>query len=241
MTIRVFGDSHVAALRTGAEGSEFVASSGIEIDFYGRHGLNFLQFEILEFDGKIRIRRDPLPGKKPLDYLIDSPDDLYVFSSILHSARSYSNAAWKTFCPWQCAAANPDLHSVSSAVLRTWIQAEVQCRYDLLIKLKDHGYNVAVVEPPKPLRRVPGRHGIRPDVLLAVDQFHRRLVTRMLRDAGVEVISVPDHTHADGFTVAAYESSDPRDVHHGNERFGVEMMDRVVQHALVSSPVIQVS
>jgi hypothetical protein len=237
--IRVFGDSHVACLREGAAASELVAASGLEVEFYGRHGLNYLQFEVTDVDGKVRIFSHALPQRRPLDYVIDSPEDIYFFSSILHSARSFSNVAWRTFCPWQCAEANPALQPVSSAVLRTWIEDQVRSRYDLLVKLKAHGYRVAVVEPPKPLPRASRQLQIRPDVLRAVDDCHRSVVGEMLRAADIDVISVPEHTHADGFTTDEYMSTTPRDIHHGNERFGAEMMDSIVRYALLSSPVVE--
>ena len=164
-----------------------------------------------------------------IEYLIDGPDDIYVFSSPLHSCTIYRNPAWRSFCPWECAKANPDLQAVSTAAIEAWAEAQIACRLSMLEAATPRVFKLAVVEPPKPLLRVVRMYSLRRDVLAAADRIYRDFVTRRLYETGVPVISVPDHMVSEGFTLDEYAPEDPADTHHGNERFGKEMMTRILE------------
>jgi hypothetical protein len=229
--LKLFGDSHVQIASVGSKLiAEKLAVLPFQVEFYANHGANWCEFETTETNGKLHFRADRVKDFKPVDYTIDSLDDIYVFSSPLHSTPTFIRVAWRNFCPWECYAANPDLHAVSTSLVQAWIEQTMKCRFAMLQVLKARGYNIAVVEPPKPLARTPTMFAIRPDVLLAVDRIHRDFIARWLNENRISIISVPENTQSEGFTIEEYSSKDP-DPHHGSAKFGAEMLTKVLEYA----------
>jgi hypothetical protein len=231
--LHVFGDSHVNGLYAGWERiAAKTAPLPFSLRFYAANGANWFEFETDDSEGKLLIRSDRLEEIAPgsaMEYLIADPDDIYVFSSPLHSCTVYRNASWRSFCPWECADANPDLQAVSTAAIEAWAEAQLACRLALLETAKTRVFSLAVVEPPKPLPRVLALYSLRRDVLATVDRIYRDFVVRRLGESGIPVISVPEHMVSDGFTRDEFAARDPTDPHHGNEQFGAEMMMKILE------------
>jgi hypothetical protein len=239
--IHIFGDSHVWFLNKGwkAIRSESDYTSD-DIEFYGQHGANWFQFRTsvvndgLKFYSNVAAEVCNNPEIFPVDYSLGSRDDLYIFSSLLHSCTVYRDPTWHQFCPWECLEKNPDLHAVSTSLIELWSCAQAKVRLDMLRAVKERGYSIAVVEPPKPLSRVPGMWGLRPDILLAADRIYRNFVMRNLGEIGIPVIEVPSHTHERGFTTPKYSAPQP-DPHHGSEMFAAEMMRLILDFGATHS------
>ena len=167
MKLWIFGDSHIGTMEFGVRhvpnwlGQE----PPFAIGFYGGHGANWIDFETTEVDGGFRFFANRVPKVAgPVDFTIADRGDFYVFSSPLHSGHTYWDGVWHEFCPWECVAANPHLQGLSTSVVESWITAEMKCRFAMLTMLRDRGYRLAVLEPPKPLARTPRMGGTAPDV-----------------------------------------------------------------------------
>lgn len=233
--VHIFGDSHVWILKMGWDAIEpYTNHASGELEFYGRHGANWFEFETLEVDDRLKFYSNNAAeicnnsDIYPVNYGLGNQDDIYIFSSPLHSCTVYRDATWHQFCPWECREKNLDLHAVSTSLIEIWSGAQVKLRVDMLRAAKARGYNIAVVEPPKPLSRVPEMWGLRPDVLLAADGIYRNFVMRSLGEIGVPVIEVPSHTHERGFTIPEYAAPHP-DPHHGSRLFAAEMMRMILK------------
>ena len=227
MKIHIFGDSHIGVL---SRGWKELNSSEIEIDFYGAHGVNWSNSQITETDSTIQLYQNAVQGSKPADYLILKNRDWYIVSTVLHSAPTYRHSAWKKYCPWQCAHNNPTLQAISSEIIEQWVLDQCAPRLDVLWLLKSRGLNVAVIEPPKPLRQACELSGIKSDVLEAVSQIHRNRIIKWLNNRNIPVIRTPESTYdAAGFTEKKFTPSDHKDPHHGNYLYGMESMKEIVK------------
>ena len=245
--IHIFGDSHVWFLNMGwnaiERDSEYTSE---DIEFYGQHGANWFDFKISTVNDKMNFYSNVAaevcnnPEIYPVDYSLESRDDIYIFSSPLRSCTIYRDPTWNQFCPWECLEKNPDLQGISTSLIEFWSYAQVKLRLEMLRAVKERGYDIAVVEPPKPLSRVPEMWGLRPDVLLAADRIYRSFVMRKLREIGIPVIEVPSHSHQRGFTTPEYSAPQP-DPHHGGELFVSEMMRLILEYAAARNASLSVS
>ena len=235
MTIKVFGDSHVGALRRGWKHlmDEGAAPPDVDVEFYASDGRYWLECSVVETDSNLQISQRRPGGETLKDYVVDKNIDQYFFSSPLHSAPLYRNRAWKACCPWMCVAHNEDLQALSSGAIEHWADRQARRRIDLLDKLCAGGISLAVVEPPKPLKRTPKMFGIRPDVLIAASNIYRNYVSALLDERGIPIIRTPEETYEDsGFTKSVYAPKDMKDYHHGNPLFGSLVMKEIVKFAV---------
>lgn len=230
--LRLFGDSHIKVLKKAYDlARESGQGPTLDIAFYRRRGPNWLAVEIEKVGGALRVKAKARVGDLDVDYRIDDPGALYIFSSPLHSAPSYHQPDWQRFCPWEVAALFPDLQPLSAQVMERWLAEEMQKRWELLRAMKERGFSMAVLEPPKPLIRAPALGGIAPEILRAVDRQHRRFVAEHLADEAIPIIAAPDETHADGFTLDAFAAEEADDPHHGNIAYGEKALASVLAFA----------
>ncbi len=126
--LRIFGDSHAWIIQLAWQNmAKEYGQLPFQIEFRGYYGANLYEFETTETDRGLRLYTNRSAEAHPnhleifansaLDYVIDSLDDIYIFSSPLHSASIHRDPSWQTFCPWECAVANPDLQAVSTSVM----------------------------------------------------------------------------------------------------------------------------
>ena len=231
--LRIFGDSHVAQLQGACDAiGPALLSLPHPPSFNHSHGWNWVEFTLGTRNGRPHCHADRVPGSPALDFTLGPPEALHVFSSPLHSAVVHRDPAWRRFCPWDCAAANPELIGLSDATLESWFAALLACRWSLLRELRRQGYRLAVVEPPRPLQRVPAMYQLRREVVLAVDRRYRDHVRRWLAAEDIPVIAVPEQSvGADGFTTPEYANANPQDPHHGSLAFSAEMLRRILAFA----------
>lgn len=224
---RIFGDSHVALLEHAARTASPPLANLPSFDHC--HGWNWVEFTLGSRDGRPHCQADRVPGSPALDLVLGPPEALHVFSSPLHAAVVNRDPAWRRHCPWDRAGANPDLIAVSNATMAAWFDQLLACRWALLRALRQQGCRLAVVEPPRPLRRAPALYELRPDVLLAVDRHYRAHARRWLAAEAVPVIAVPDASvDAEGFTAESYANANPQDPHHGSAAFAREMLGSIL-------------
>lgn len=223
--ITVFGDSHAWAMSFGQ-----LKQPGLDIRFNETHGVNWHNFKVTEIESGFHITSDRVLESKPLDIKLVH-GDAYFFCSVLHSAPFFRHPAWKQFCPWECAKDNPDLEPVSTAVIHQWVKRATRNRVDFLELMQDCGIHIHVVEPPKPLERVPGLCGIGPDIVRQVDRIMRDYVFGRLREIGVPVIKAPAETIHNGFTPESFSAANPDDPHHGNAAFNALQLKQVIKAA----------
>lgn len=232
MAIKVFGDSHVGALRRGWDHLRKTGdvASDIEIEFYASDGRYWLECDVKETETGFHISQRRKGGDTLEDYVVRKNDDTYFLSSPLHSAPLYRNRVWKTCCPWACAERHDDLQALSSGVIESWADRQVRHRIRMIDKLRAGGISLIVVEPPKPLKRTPKMFGIRPDVLIAASDIYRNHVSGLIGERGIPIIRTPDETYEDtGFTKSVYAPKDMKDYHHGNVLFGALAMKKIIQ------------
>lgn len=229
MRIHIFGDSHVRALYDGVDPlREQLAQASIEVDFYSRSGPSWETVHIRKIGTSFRYR-GACKWERPLDYTVDQPGDIYVFSSPLHSTALWRTATWREFCPWRCAVEFPSLHPVSDAIIEGIAEALMKTPLGILKEMKECDYMVLVAESPRPLSKGPAVKGIDPRVVVGVDNVFRSYITRRLGEIGVPIIRIPDFTHQDGLTLDQYSDHREDDAHHGNAEFGTVMMKQIVR------------
>ena len=227
--LHVFGDSHVSPLHRGKQTlNEAMAQANIDADFYVRQAPNWRNVRINQVGKGLRLRA-VCTWEQPLNYTINQPDDVYVFSGPLHTAGLWRELAWREFCPWRIAEKFPNHHPVSDGVIEHMAEQHSGKTLEILKQVKDRGYMILVAEPPKPLKKGPQVDAIEPGVVIAVDQVYRRYIGARLNDMGIPVIPIPDFTHEDGFTPDLYSDERPDDTHHGSTEFGAVMMKQIVQ------------
>lgn len=222
MKVTIFGDSHVVALRARAA----VLADGHDAVFSGTNGQNWLDPTIAEEAGGIRFSADRVENVPPLDLLLRPEGRLYL-SSPLHTAPYTRNGAWRRFCPWRLHEVHPELQPVSDDAILIWVDRAVAARMKFLTLLRDKGFDIRAIEAPRPLERAPGMLRIHPDVVCSVDGICRDHIMARLAEIGVPVVTVPEETVIDGFTPEAFSSARPNDPHHGNDRYGRLMMQRI--------------
>ncbi|RCW86676.1 hypothetical protein [Paracoccus lutimaris] len=222
MKVTIFGDSHLHTLRNSAAelGDEH------EARFLVNHALNWIAPQLVAEKGGIRARADNVKNFTPLNVLL-LPEGRLYFSGILHTAPYTRARDWRSFCPWSIQKDHPDLQPISDAALQTWIERETAARLSFLFELRSKGFDICVIEAPRPLERAPGMHDIRPAVMARVDAICRSFILARLAEIGVRVIEVPPETVSGGFTTAEFSSGNPKDPHHGNLEYGRLMVQRI--------------
>lgn len=222
MKVTIFGDSHAAQLKFSAD----VLDGAHETEFSATNGQNWLDPHVATQDDGIRVYCHKVENTPPLDMVLRPGGRLY-FSSPLHTGPFTRAPAWRTYCPWSVHSAHPGLVPLSDSALLTWVGRDLEPRLRFLSLLRDNGFDVRVIEAPRPLARTPALFQIHPDVLRCVDRICRSYVMTRLHEIGVPVIAVPDATVADGFTRDDFSHANPKDPHHGNRAFGRLMMQHI--------------
>ena len=195
MKVTIFGDSHVDILRHSAQ----ILSPDHDPTFHMSHGLNWIAPRIDAENGGIRARAHEVENLPALDVFL-RPEGRFYFSSILHTAPYTRTTDWRRLCPWSVQDNHPDLQPLSDAVLLTWVGRETAARLRILSELREKGFDVCVLEAPRPLERAPVMHAIRPDVMVRVDEICRTFIKARLAEIGVWVIGVPEETLIGGLT-----------------------------------------
>ena len=222
MKVIIFGDSHVNALCENIH-----VLDGHDTELVINHGLNWVSPHFEDEAGGIRVRADAVENVEPLDMLLQ-PGGRHYFSSILHTAPYTRAADWRRFRPWSVMGDFPRLQPVSDAVLQTWVAREIAVRLAFLSELRAKGFDIRVIEAPRPLERAPALHVIDPDVMARVDTICRDFIKMRLARAGIRVIGVPRETLSGAFTAEAYSAERLADPHHANLEYGRLTMLRIL-------------
>jgi len=221
--ITIFGDSHVSAISYVKN-----VTHNLNIQLLGTHGVNWREFEITETPSCVHVSSERVPNSTPVDLEIRTGGK-YYFSSPLHSAPYFRDQAWQKFCPWKCSAIYPELTPVSDALIQTWVESTMRCRTNLLERLLEKQIDISIIEPPKPLMRVPSYKNIKPEVVLEVDQLVRGFVFSLLQRKGIPVIQAPKETIQNGFTKEEFSAPSQKDGHHGSTGYYELLLRKIIE------------
>lgn len=227
MTINVIGDSHVHILREAWD----KRAKHLPLSFHGRHGFNWFRPDVSQNpDGTLRVYANRQPNSAALDITID-PSLRYVLSAPLHSATVVVDATWKTICPWNLWESLPDRLPISDQSLISCFRFHTEGHHRVVRLWREAGVDLAIIEPPRPLRRLVSWNKTSPDLIIYIDNAFRGHVREELAALDVPVIAVPPETvDEDGFTAAQFEPEALNDPHHGGLAFGDVMIKQIEQH-----------
>jgi len=233
MKIIITGDSHTAALRSGAD---MLAGLGdlpqdvqIDIKRLGRGGSLRTPFfidrgnyaEMIDQTHQKRITRLPFSDEQ-------ESYGYYGICGPLHTIRLWrNNDYWQKYTPFtmQCGQA-----PVSTSLLRHIVLQDQLYIMQLVELLKRVGANVFVIEAPKPYRHHPILELVDPNVITHIDSFYRKVIRECLAALDVPVIDIPKACYdADGFMLDAFRHDNQTDGYHANKEFGAIMIKQIIE------------
>jgi hypothetical protein len=136
----------------------------------------------------------------------------------LNTSRILREHGWKTHVPWALAAAE---FPVSDRVLDAMIDIDSRHALAMLRDLAQVWPDVVVIEAPRFFARMARRDLLRPEVCAHVDAAYRARVGAALQGLGIPVIAQPSATvEAPGMTRAEFALEDPKDDTHTNAAYG---------------------
>jgi len=235
MKIFVTGDSHTAALKTGAD---LLISQGdvpqdcqIDVQQLGG-GISMTtpffidRGDFAEMTHEKHLRRiKRLPFADEQQYY-----DWYGICGPLHATRIWRNKDyWQNYTPFTPEGGQAP---VSASLLRHVVVQEQHYTMQLLELLKRVGVKVFVIEAPKPYKHHPILELVNQDIIAYVDEFYRKVMREWLASKDVPVIDVPGACYdADGFMHEAYRHDNPADGYHANKQFGAVMISEIIGFA----------
>lgn len=226
--IVIFGDSHVNWLGAAYVRLPYAERPTAYLNV--AHGRNWYDFQFGSESGSTYMESDNVEGGLPLSVEIRSTNPILFLSAPLHSAPLFSNPCWRSHCPARLASQFPSFAPVSHGAIASWCESHLSKQAEFLAHIVGRGHRVAVVEPPKPLYRTPALHSIPAEIIKATDDIYRSTCLAILDRLSVDVITVPDSTHTNGFTTEKFSASDPTDPHHGNIDFGFAMVSKIIDY-----------
>lgn len=235
MTIRICGNSHVAALKKGLE---HIGGTRPAIDVFPlgaqRHELS----EFSDVDGAGRVvltQRDcrqhllKFTGKTHFD-----TDGLWGLCIGTHTARIYRRKFWSQNEP--APIARRGVRPITKAAVDAVILNNQRYVRALIGRLKDAGIPCFVVSSPPPRRDNPCfQLGTRVETVRYLDDRARSMFKGWLAERGVPFVEPPPETvDGDGFLVSRYALQKPPgetpDPHHANGDYGALMIGRILDH-----------
>lgn len=216
--ILIFGDSHV-----GVMGSSYQPhNDDPPITFEAVNGVNWARVTATETENGVHASGDYLTSRA-LDLEV-TKDQVLVFSSLLHTSPYIRDKSWQTHCPWPFRDLLRSHQPVSEAAILAWVDRLSAKRFAFIDMVRAKGMDLYMCEPPKPAAHTPRTLGYPAQMVRWIDQLARDHMTNALTKRGVKIISVPDETHKNGFTVKEYY----RDTTHGSAAFGNLMVHTIV-------------
>jgi hypothetical protein len=225
MRLTIFGDSHVEVLRAGVG----LIPASLAVEMHSSWGPNWINPTVsVDAEGLWHFQANDNPAIPPLNLTL-RPGGKFLFSTPLHTAPFIRDKVWQDYCPWQVQGQHPQLVPLPDAVLHSWLARRLGAVFEYLDRMKDAGFDVTVIEAPRPLARAPSRYGISAGIVRAVDAICRRYICDVLAKHEISIIQVPIETHDDGLTSESYSGVHPKHAHHGNAAFGQAMMAHILQ------------
>jgi hypothetical protein len=153
-------------------------------------------------------------------------EPIIVVSLPMNTSRILRDYSWVKHVPWQLSTIE---FSLSDQVVETLILQDSQFAVDFVLDLKKIWPDVVVVEGPRPFANARFFRTVKPDVIKHIDCQYRRQVSKRLLAAGVFIVTQPSASiTSDGTTDLEFDSEDPSDDHHANERYGRMVLEDIL-------------
>jgi hypothetical protein len=230
MKILVTGDSHTGPLQRGLtllQRDEPKRLAGHEVLIRPLGGGHLVPFPFFKARGdhlhitqpeyQVRLKRLPLP---------DVPDvDWYGVSAPLHTARVFRHEDWRDHV---LEGEGGDGIPVSNALLGRLVDDDQRQVMAFMKALAALGLKPFAIEGPRPFRHHPAVAVVGAARVARIDRFYRERMMAWLVSEGFPVVRIPAAlVDADGFMIEAMRKG-PDDAHHGNEKFGVHMIEAML-------------
>lgn len=220
MAIKLFGDSHLNAIQRAAEGKDWA--------FHWASGRHLPQMTFAEVEGGLRVTIPGDAGETLVDVTLTSRD-IGFFSGPFHTSRIARYPAWLTHIPLSMYQGG-DAQVVLPEELTAHIDAYYAQAFDFLQAARRLDLSVLVLESPRLLPRVAEFWEGDLAVVAEVDRLVRDHVRDRLRQIPIPVIVTPPHSYDGAWTLPDFASKKQRDVHHGNRRYGMNVLRRIETH-----------
>lgn len=237
--IFLVGDSHVNALRLGAQSLAErgeLPQTDLRIGMLGngKHALN--EFSEVR-DGRVVLTQaDYAASLKRLtgdSHFLPADEASYAICLGFHSAPIFRHPLWRRYRPADLVTSPRTQRPVSSAALTAMVDHYNRYIYRLFERLVDASVDFFVVAAPPPRRDHRCLEESPAEVVLAVDAFFRKRVCQRLDAWGIRYILPPAEVFDDsGFLRQELANVAPRDFHHGNGQYGEMMIRAVLEPAL---------
>lgn len=239
MKIVITGDSHVGALRRGADLLEAQGQipDGVKVDVIplGPGDAFLSEFFKAERDHLAITSPDCSRWLPRLPAVEDTgrSDVVYVISGPLHLQPLVLNDYFLKFPP---APLTEGRTKTSSALLRHLALKRKRYITEFSAKLVELKHRVLVVEPPRTFRHHRALETTPASTISYLEDFFRLTVKAHLQDKGIEVVELPAESYdAEGLMLDKYRHSHPDDQHHGNEAYGALMVSKTIEMTLGTS------
>jgi hypothetical protein len=237
----IFGDSHVWSMIDGYKKlfpdklnslhNNFFESE--DFIFMPRHGLNWFDPDFVCADDVFRIHKDIVKNETPVDLIIplneNSFNSCYYFSSIFFSSVLFAHKLWKEY-------RLPKSQFNRSRLVLTYdeinilIDKSIESRIRLILKMKEIGLKISIIESPKLMRKIEKLHYTDFETIINLDYLYRDRVLKKLQETEINYILCPQSTYDDEkFTLLNYERNDPTDPHHANDLWGSTMISLIIE------------
>ena len=230
------GDSHINALRLGAEAlSErkvFPSKLPSKIGMLGNGKHTLREFSRTEGGRVTLIPRSYVAALQRLtgeDSFIAGQGIRYGICLGFHSPPVFRHPMWQRSRPTTLID-SPQQRPISSTLLEAIVDHNNQYILRLFDRLLDNGVDFFVVAAPPPRADHYCLRSIAPHVVLEVDRAFRARMCAQLDSRNIRYLLPPKETLSEsGFLKDELANKAPNDYHHGNAIYGAVMMQSIVE------------
>ena len=232
MKLLIVGDSHTGALEMGRAKREKAGEMPADVDLTVRPiGLG------ATLNTQFWAARDDhaeITDEECRKRMLRLPEDGEQFDAIGFSMQLWFGRALRGFVDSDLTFAelNDGGQVVSDALFQRLVLADQRPALDLAVFIRSLGTPVFVVDPPTVFSENRYLNRISSQRLLAFVARHRAVMLAELARLDIPVVERPPKATDDaGFMRPEFARNDPSDRHHGNQRFGVMMIRRILEQA----------
>jgi hypothetical protein len=239
MTTIIIGDSHVNALREGADllqPNELASWSGkLKIGSLGTGSIALKPFSKV-INGKV-VFDNPRYSRAFLALNVRgffrTGGVKYGISFGFHSLPVVANSVWRDASPWRIASKYGRV-PVSSGVLAAMMNANNKHMHSFYEQLLASGIDFFAISAP-PLRADhPIFSELEAEVVLEVDREFRKASAAFFEQRGIPVVYPPEIAYSsDGILRHDLAKIAPDDTHHGNSEYGAMMLRHILTSDIV--------
>ncbi len=232
MTIRICGNSHLAALRNG---NHMLGENPHKLQFFP-FGSGYWTWDPFSTVDKGGLRLTPAEFqrnmKKHTGGQYFSPDDRWGICIGGHSPRLYGSPHWK-WCRPAHLATKPRFRPISDGLLDALILQDHRFIYQFLEHMQQAKLDFFVIATPPPPPNFHGEHRTdEVETIAYIETRSRKQFRDWVKNHGIDYIDLPDGIMDEtGFIKPAFKQDfnheGKRDAHHANEKYGGEMVKKI--------------